>query len=228
MGMTSGETAQRTNPYDPTNEPVRVLFEDADLAVVVKPANLLSVPGRGHEKQDCAERRLFLDGRTFVRAAHRLDQDTSGLLIFGLSPAGHRAASMMFEARAVQKVYEAKCHVLTPPQQTKWRIDLPIALDWPNRPIHRVDHEIGKPSQTDVEILGTETTSVRLQLWPITGRSHQLRVHLAHIGLPILGDTLYASTDCPAFDRLCLHAKSLTFTHPITSQDMAFDDPAPF
>ena len=226
--MTSGETIQRTNPYCPSDAPVRVLFEDADLAVVVKPTNLLSVPGKGKEKRDCAERRLFLDGRKFVRAAHRLDQDTSGLLIFGMSPEGHRAASMMFEARGVTKTYEAKCAIVNPPADKSWLIDLPIALDWPNRPKHHVDFETGKPSQTHVEVLESDGEHVRVRLTPITGRSHQLRVHLAHVGLPILGDTLYNEALDPSHTRLCLHAKSLEFTHPLTGEAMAFDDPTPF
>ena len=215
-------------PYQPTDAPVRVVFEDDDLAVVVKPANLLTVPGRGPEKRDCAEQRLKDQGRAFVRAAHRLDQDTSGLIIFGLSPRGHRAANMMFEARSVQKRYVALCHGTVPTDQDTWLIDLPLLLDWPNRPKHQVNFEAGKPSQTEVSLVEQLAEMCRLDLRPITGRSHQLRVHLAHTGLPICGDPLYGSEGFDGYDRLHLHACHLAFDHPLTGEPLCFDDPAPF
>lgn len=215
-----------TSPYHPTNAPVEVLYEDEDILVVIKPANLLTVPGRGAEKKDCAEYRLFKDGRKFVRAAHRLDQDTSGILVFGASPAGHRALSMMFEARAVSKTYEAVCRPLAPLAQQQWTIDLPLALDWPNRPKHHVD-PAGKPAQTGVEVLAERDGLAHLRLTPITGRSHQLRVHLAHTDLPILGDPLYSPPEA-AGERLHLHACGLSFEHPFTQEALAFTSPPPF
>lgn len=218
-------------PYAPTDEAIEILYEDEDLAVIVKPANLLTVPGRGDHKRDCAEQRLKDLGHGFVRAAHRLDQDTSGLLIFGLSKAGHRAASMMFEARQVEKRYEALCWVTARPENAEWTIDLPLMLDWPNRPKHIVDFDAGKPSQTGVRVLESAETdlpdTLRLRLTPITGRSHQLRVHLSHTDLPICGDPLYGRPE-DGFDRLCLHAKFLKFRHPLTDARLEFESPAPF
>jgi len=218
--------------YRPTTDPVEVLYEDADLAVVVKPANLLTVPGRGPLKQDCAEQRLKDQGRPFVRAAHRLDQDTSGLLIFGLSAAGHRAANMMFEAREVEKRYEALCWGQPQDPSQAWTIDLPLILDWPNRPRHVVDFETGKPSQTRVTCLPRQQEDAegacRLALEPLTGRSHQLRVHLSHTGLPICGDPLYGRGPGDPYGRLCLHATQLSFRHPMTGQALDFSSPAPF
>ena len=209
-----------------------ILFEDEDLAVVVKPANLLTIPGRGPAKQDCAQTRLEADGRAFVRAAHRLDQDTSGLVIFGLSPAGHRAANMMFEARKVTKGYTALCWGQPPAGRTRWTIDLPLLIDWPNRPKHQVNFSEGKPAQTQVSLCpsspGQETPGTsRFTLVPITGRSHQLRVHLSHQGLPICGDSLYGPADDPT-PRLCLHACDLSFVHPLTGERLRFSSPAPF
>lgn len=212
-------------PYTPTADAVQVVYEDADLLVAVKPANLLTVPGRGPEKADCAESRLRAGGRAFVRAAHRLDQDTSGLVIFGTSPAGHRAANMMFEARVVEKRYEALCWAQAELPGQSWEIDLPLILDWPNRPKHIVDFDSGKPSQTGVEMIESLTAdpegTVRLSLTPITGRSHQLRVHLAHTGLPICGDPLYGNDEMA---RLHLHAKFLAFEHPLTGQALKFEN----
>ena len=230
--MNSPQTAAlQSAPYRPTDDPIEVIYSDADLAVIIKPANLLTVPGRGPDKVDCAERRLRALGHDFVRAAHRLDQDTSGLLIMGLSPAGHRAANMMFEARALEKRYEAVCWVKKAISGKHWEIDLPLKLDWPNRPRHKVDFESGKPSRTAVELIdlamgdeGSESTA-RLRLTPLTGRSHQLRVHLSHTGLPICGDPLYGQD---ALGRLHLHATQLSFVHPLTGKPLTFQAPAPF
>jgi len=222
-------TSLQNAPYSPTSAPVEVVYEDADILVAVKPANLLTVPGRGPEKADCAESRLKAGGRAFVRAAHRLDQDTSGLVIFGTSPAGHRAANMMFEARVVKKRYEALCWAKGELPGESWEIDLPLILDWPNRPKHIVDFENGKPSQTRVEAMeplpSDPEGTARLALTPITGRSHQLRVHLAHTGLPICGDPLYGEDQAK---RLHLHAKSLAFTHPLKGKALSFESKAPF
>lgn len=240
-------------PYAPTQDPIEVVYEDADLAVIIKPSNLLTVPGRGPEKQDCAETRLRAGGRAFVRAAHRLDQDTSGLVIFGLSPQGHRAANMMFEARGVAKRYAALCWTNADKlpendvnyadngvgierqnannMRNTWLIDLPLCLDWPNRPRHHVNLTQGKPSQTGVSVQAClpndPADTIRVDLTPITGRSHQLRVHLSHTHFPICGDPLYGKKD-DGFDRLCLHATHLCFDHPLTGERLSFDSPAPF
>ena len=199
-----------------------LIYQDADLAVVVKPPNLLTVPGRGPDKADCAETRLRDQGHAFVRAAHRLDQDTSGLLIFGLSPAGHRAASMMFAARQVEKRYQALAWETIPHPRDTWTIDLPLSLDWPHRPKHKVDQTKGKPAQTQVRVRHRPPNApLRLDLIPLTGRSHQLRVHLSHTGLPICGDPLYGPPK-DGYPRLCLHASHLRFNHPLTSKRLEF------
>ena len=134
---------------------------------------------------------------------------------------------MLFQAREVSKTYEAICLAPTPLPQPKWLIDLPLALDWPNRPKHQVDYEIGKPSQTAVERLSQLDGYAHLRLRPITGRSHQLRVHLAHTNLPILGDCLYARPQ-PGAMRLNLHACLLAFRHPFTGKYLSFVSRPPF
>ena len=220
--------ASQSAPYIPNSSSLVIKYQDADLAVVVKPPNLLTVPGRGPEKADCAENRLRAQGHRFVRAAHRLDQDTSGLLIFGLSAAGHRAANMMFEARKVEKVYEALVWETRPEPRINWLINLPLGLDWPNRPKHMVDNVRGKPSQTQVKRVDRlPNGQLRLHLTPITGRSHQLRVHLAHTDLPICGDPLYGRPG-DGFSRLCLHASYLRFDHPLRGTPLVFESLAEF
>jgi len=212
--------------YVPNPAPIEVIYEDSDIAVVVKPNNLLTVPGRGPDKSDCAEARLKQKGYKFVRAAHRLDQDTSGLVIFGLTPEGHRAANMMFESKKVTKYYEAIVTGSPTTDKDEWLIDLPLALDWPNRPKHIVDFKQGKPSQTLVKIIERYSGKTRLLLKPITGRSHQLRVHLSYEGTPIYGDPLYGTTIDS--NRMCLHACRLIFDHPLCGDRINLRSPALF
>ena len=197
---------------------IELLFVDNYLLVAVKPAGLLSVPGRGPDKQDCLSARVqahFAD----ALIVHRLDMATSGLMLFARGAAMQRKLSMLFQQREIEKRYIAVCDgTLKHPQG---EIDLPIAPDWPNRPLQRIDFEHGKPSLTRYRLLQLESDRSRVELEPVTGRSHQLRLHLASLAHPILGDALYG--DEHSAPRLMLHACMLRFTHPMTCELLAFD-----
>jgi tRNA pseudouridine32 synthase/23S rRNA pseudouridine746 synthase len=214
---------------DPALPSLPVLHLDAALIVVRKPAGLLSVPGRGEAGRDCVLHRLQ-QAHPEALIVHRLDQATSGLLVLARDAASHRRLSMDFEARRVEKRYEAV--VAGTPQAASGSIDLPLACDWPNRPRQQVDHARGKPSLTHWQRLERGCSSApgeRLSLTPVTGRSHQLRVHLATIGHPIVGDTLYAPAPWDrASTRLLLHATWLRLPHPLHGGFIEFADPAPF
>ena len=273
------------------------LFQDDHLLIVNKPAGLLSVPGRGEDKQDCLSARIqqrFPD----ALVVHRLDMATSGLMVFARGEVMQRELSRMFREREVSKRYVAlvagdlsdvenkvkSSPTLTLPRGERecwravdggwWEIDLPLMVDWPNRPRSKVDHESGKPSLTRYRSLGVENsvraepveacasltdssldtaspTSLdtprergtrdergvgasrserdlvvsRVELEPITGRTHQLRLHLASIGHPIIGDTLY---DGRKAERLLLHATRLAFDHPVTALPLYFESDAPY
>jgi tRNA pseudouridine32 synthase/23S rRNA pseudouridine746 synthase len=197
---------------------VELLFEDDYLLVAVKPAGLLSVPGRGPDKQDCLSTRVqarFPD----ALVVHRLDMATSGLMLFARGPALQRKLSMMFQDREMDKRYIAVCAgTLEHPQG---EIDLPIAPDWPNRPLQHINAEHGKPSLTRYRLLLQESDRSRVELEPVTGRTHQLRLHLSSLGHPILGDALYG--DEGSAPRLLLHASMLRFTHPISGESLTFE-----
>jgi len=207
---------------------LRVLFADEHLVAIDKPAGLLSVPGRGAERADCAASRvqaLFPDALT----VHRLDMGTSGVLVFGRGAAAQRRLSQSFEQRQTEKRYLALVAGL--PAEDEGRVDLPLIGDWPNRPRQMVDLTLGKPSTTLWRCLSRApaTNTARLLLTPITGRSHQLRVHLQAIGHPILGDELYAPPEVEAASpRLMLHAWQLTLPHPVSGEPLLLEAPAPF
>jgi tRNA pseudouridine32 synthase/23S rRNA pseudouridine746 synthase len=197
-------------------------FQDEHLLIVNKPAGLLSVPGRGEDKQDCLSARIqqrFSD----ALVVHRLDMATSGLMVFARGEAMQRELSRMFREREVSKRYVALVAGVL--ENEVGEIDLPLIVDWPNRPKSKVDHELGKPSLTRYRLLGIEDGDSRVELEPITGRTHQLRLHLASIGHPIIGDTLY---DGRSAERLMLHATRLAFDHPITSKPLYFESDAPY
>ena len=205
---------------------MELLYADDTLLVVDKPSGLLAVPGRGVDKQDCLSVRLqarFSD----ALIVHRLDMATSGLMVMARGVAAQRALSKAFAAREVMKRYVAVVagRPESPPQD--WGlIDMPIIVDWPNRPLRIIDHAHGKPSLTRWRVLGHDETGLntRVELEPVTGRSHQLRVHLRALGHPILGDALYAPPDVQALaTRLLLHAWSLSFAHPVTRDVLAFE-----
>ena len=202
----------------------QVLYCCEGILAVHKPAGLLSVPGRGEDKADCVIARVHV---THPQAliVHRLDQATSGILVMALNSAMHRELSMRFAAREIDKTYEAIVHGNV--MDSEGRIDLPLIADCPNRPRQKVDHSIGKPSVTDWSVMERSADRTRLRLKPVTGRSHQLRVHLMSIGHPIVGDGLYGP---PGDDvqRLMLHACAVDFDHPITGERTEILSPAPF
>lgn len=210
---------------DPAAEPV-VLYADDFLLVVDKPSGLLSVPGRGDDKQDCLIARLQAD-YPGARIVHRLDRDTSGLLVVARDADTHRELSRQFMEREVDKAYAALA--LGVIAEADGRIELPIRYDPPTKPRHVVDLDNGQPSLTLWRVTGRQPGLTRVELVPYTGRSHQLRVHLQALGHPLLGDPLYAPPEaCPTGSRLCLHAESLGFVHPVHGGRLRFHRPAPF
>ena len=216
------------NYQPPIDKGLDVLFFDAAIVVVNKPNGLLSVPGRGEGKQDCLVSRvqkIYSD----ALIVHRLDMETSGVMVLARDKQAHRQLSLLFQQRAVRKQYVAVVDgVMTVAGGV---IDLPLICDWPNRPRQMVDFLQGKPSLTRFSVLArdAEQGTTRVQLVPVTGRSHQLRVHLQAKGHPILGDRLYADAQALAKSpRLMLHAETLAFSHPLTGEPMEFVCRAPF
>lgn len=205
---------------------VCVLHADAHWIVIDKPAGLPSVPGRAPGLQDCAASRvqaLYPD----ALVVHRLDMATSGLLLMARGLHAQRGLSTAFEHRRVDKHYIAVASGRLEPDAGL--IDLPLAADWPRRPLQKVDHQHGKPALTHWQVLQREPDSTRLLLRPLTGRSHQLRLHLAAIGHPLLGDSLYAPPEVQALaPRLLLHAARLELAHPHTGERCRFESLVPF
>lgn len=200
-----------------------LIYCDDSLLVANKPAGLLAVPGRGADKQDCLSARLQKEFPDAL-VVHRLDMATSGLMVFARGAAMQSRLSQIFREREVQKRYIA---VVAGRVAPAGEIDLPLLVDWPSRPKQKVDCESGKPSLTRYRLLAhdAETDTSRLELEPVTGRTHQLRVHLAAIGHPIIGDALYAGR---AAERLLLHAQSLSFAHPLGGELLDFVCEPPF
>ncbi|MBZ0067567.1 MAG: RNA pseudouridine synthase [Thiobacillus sp.] len=215
-------------PHFPLIEP---LYVDDALLVADKPSGLLAVPGRGADKQDCLSARVQARYPDAL-VVHRLDMATSGLMVMARGAAAQRALSKAFAAREVNKRYIAVVAGRLPAPAEAWGvIDLPIIADWPNRPLRMIDHQHGKPSITRWRVLAHDDIALttRLELEPVTGRSHQLRLHLRELGHPILGDTLYAPPAIQAMaGRLLLHASSLSFAHPVSGEVLAFERPAMF
>jgi tRNA pseudouridine32 synthase/23S rRNA pseudouridine746 synthase len=207
-------------------EPLTLLYEDAMLLAADKPAGLLAVPGRGAAKQDCLWSRVA-QRHADALIVHRLDQATSGVMVFGRGAAAQRALSIAFEQRVVAKRYEAVVHGLA--EADEGTIALPLAADWPNRPRQIVSAVAGKPSTTRWRVLARDAAMARTRLClePLTGRTHQLRVHLAAIGHPIVGDTLYGAPDDQA-PRLLLHAFELRLPHPGEGRMIALRSALPF
>lgn len=207
----------------PADGSIAALYVDDSLIVLNKPSGLLSVPGRGPDKQDCLSARVQARYPDAL-VVHRLDMATSGLLVMARGATMQRALSAAFSERAVHKGYEAIASgAMTP--TTAWQtITLPIAVDWPRRPLRVVD-AAGQPSTTRYQVLqiAADQQSTRVALEPLTGRTHQLRVHLQAIGHPIVGDTLYApEAVCTRSPRLLLHACALAFAHPATGEPLQF------
>ncbi len=211
--------------YNPPDTPLKILHEDAEILGVEKPEGLLSVPGRGPHLADCLLSRVQA---AFPHAllVHRLDRDTSGVMVFALSPHAQRHLGLQFEKRQTKKNYIAR--VWGEVSEASGRVDLPLCVDWPNRPRQHVNHEIGKPAQTDWRVMRHEQGTTRMRLLPVTGRSHQLRVHMLELGHPILGDPFYAEGDARAFPRMMLHAEELKLRSPADGQWIRLRAKTPF
>jgi tRNA pseudouridine32 synthase/23S rRNA pseudouridine746 synthase len=202
---------------------LEIIYNDEALVAVNKPTGLLSVPGLGPDKQDCVYHRL-LQEYSDALMVHRLDMDTSGLMLFARSKEAQRNLSMQFEKREIEKTYVAVVEGII--EQNDGMVDYPMRKDMTQRlpPRHLVDCVRGKQALTEWEVLERGTASTRVALYPKTGRSHQLRVHLSAIGFPIVGDPIYGT---PA-DRLMLHAESVVLSHPIRGDALLLTCPTPF
>jgi tRNA pseudouridine32 synthase/23S rRNA pseudouridine746 synthase len=211
--------------YTPPSDPIPILHADGQVLAVDKPAGLLTVPGKGEDKQDCLINRLRADFPG-IRLVHRLDTDTSGVVCFALTHEAQANLGQQFEKRKTDKTYVAR--VWGRMEQDAGRVDLPLIVDWPNRPRQHVNFDTGKPAQTDWQVLERLGNETRVALMPLTGRSHQLRVHMAELGHPILGDDLYSEGPARAFPRMMLHAERLVVHQPGTGQKLEFHAPAPF
>lgn len=217
---------QDYNP--PPDQGLAVIYQDEMLLVLDKPSGLLSVPGRGPGKQDSLltrARQRFAD----AECVHRLDMETSGLMIMARGKDAQRVLNRLFEQRRISKHYTALVQGMVSPANGE--IDLPLACDWPNRPRQKVDHSLGKPSATRYRVLrhDRQRDATRISLQPLTGRSHQLRVHMQSLGHSILGDRLYAPPAAAAqVPRLMLHASALAFRHPRSGRASHFFSRAPF
>ncbi|WP_439530337.1 pseudouridine synthase [Pannonibacter sp.] len=212
--------------YVPPEGPLQVLHVDDHVIVVVKPCGLLSVTGRGEDRQDSLVTRLAAQ-ISGARIVHRLDLDTSGVMVLARNAGSHRRLSMQFERRETDKAYVARVWGLVLEQSGE--VNLPLIVDWPNRPKQKICFEDGRPARTLWRVLRHEDDTTLMQLEPVTGRSHQLRVHMLSLGHPIVGDSLYAEGVARSFSaRLELHARDLAFTHPVTGARLAFHAPAPF
>lgn len=203
-----------------------ILYQDESILVANKPSGLLSVPGRGPEKQECLVWHLqqhYPD----VLVVHRLDMDTSGIMLFARNPESHKHLSRQFQDRHTQKSYRALC--IGKPSQTSGSIKLPIRCDWERRPLQMIDCVHGKYAETHWRRLHQHPQFFEVELIPVTGRSHQLRLHMKALGHPILGDNLYADPySLELMPRLMLHAQALHFTHPVSLQTMSISCPADF
>ena len=205
---------------------LRIVYYDDHILVADKPSGLLSVPGKADEHKDALIGRV---NHVFPTATvvHRLDMATSGIMVMALNKASHRHISKQFELRQTRKRYFAR--VFGNLEQAEGEIRLPLICDWPNRPKQMVDHERGKPAHTRYQTIQQEGDETLIALYPVTGRSHQLRVHMLALGHPILGDRLYAHEKALAMaPRLQLHAESLCFAHPVTLEAMTINSPIPF
>lgn len=210
----------------PTNPWLDIIHQDQDIMVVNKPSGLLSVPGRAPEHNDSIYTRILAEHPN-AQIVHRLDMATSGVLVVALRRSAERELKRQFRERETHKIYVARVagHV----KAVSGSVDYPLICDWPNRPKQKVDHIIGKASLTHYEVISKAKRSTLVKLTPITGRSHQLRVHMMAIGHPILGDGFYADALAKRLaPRLLLHAAQLTISHPYSAKSMTFSCAAPF
>ncbi|MEQ3625891.1 MAG: pseudouridine synthase [Celeribacter sp.] len=211
--------------YAPPDVPLALIHMDHQILLVDKPAGLLSVPGKGPHLADCLLSRVQA---AFPEAllVHRLDRDTSGIMVFALTPHAQRHLGLQFEKRQMKKTYIAR--LAGELSEKTGTVDLPLIVDWPNRPLQKVDFETGKSAQTDWRVLKIRDGETRVRLSPLTGRSHQLRVHMREIGHAILGDPFYATGPARDAPRLMLHAETLRLRHPDGGRHMTFKAPVPF
>ena len=225
LGQPSLVTAFMSDLYAPPEAPLVFLHDDHEVVLVDKPSGLLSVPGKGEHLADCLITRVQA---VFPQAllVHRLDRDTSGVMVFALTPHAQRHLGLQFEKRQTKKTYVARVHGHM--AEKTGTVDLPLIVDWPNRPRQMVDHENGKAAVTDWRVVRAEDQETRVRLMPKTGRSHQLRVHMLAIGHPILGDPFYAEGPAKDHPRLMLHSETLQFRHPDGGKSMRITAKAPF
>jgi len=214
-----------SSDYNPPQESLKILHHDHQVLLVDKPSGLLSVPGKGAHLSDCLIERVQ---RVFPEAllVHRLDRDTSGVMIFALSSAAQKHLGQQFEKRRTKKTYVAEVWGKVVPRTGT--VDLPLIVDWENRPKQKVDHENGRAAQTDWRVVRHTENGTRIRLYPKTGRSHQLRVHMLEIGHPILGDPFYATGQARQAPRLMLHAENLKFLHPDGGAGISISAKCPF
>ena len=212
--------------YSPPKTPLDILYIDEDVLVVNKPSGLLSVPGKELKHRDSLEVRVKAQYANSL-LVHRLDMDTSGAIIFALNKSSQRSLNLQFEQRAVKKIYEAR--VFGNINKNNGSIDLPLMVDWPNRPLQKVDIKEGKDAITHWHVLKRERNATRVRLMPETGRTHQLRVHMMSIGHAILGDRFYGNAiEINLAKELQLHAKQLVVNHPTSGKSLALISKVPF
>ena len=212
--------------YEPPKTPLDILYIDEDVLVVNKPSGLLTVPGKELKHHDSLELRVKIEyPNSFL--VHRLDMDTSGVIIFALSKSTQRSLNLQFEKRIVKKLYEAR--VFGNIKEDNGFIDLPLIVDWPNRPLQKIDAKEGKSALTHWQVLDREGDVTRVALVPETGRTHQLRVHMMSLGHTILGDRFYGNVaEINLANELQLHAKDLIIIHPKNGKKITFKAPLPF
>ena len=213
------------NVYLPPMDPLNVFHLDHELLIINKPAGLLSVPGRGPLLADCLLTRIQADYPTAL-LVHRFDRDTSGVMVFGLSRHAQRHLGLQFEKRQIKKTYIAR--VWGRVGTNSGKVDLPIIVDWPNRPKQKICYETGRAAITDWRVIKRLETETRIKLTPKTGRSHQLRIHMLALGHPILGDPFYGTPDSQNAERLMLHSYRLSLRHPDGGEMMEFRAKQPF
>ncbi len=212
--------------YHPPTHPTEILFDDKEIIIVNKPSGLLSVPGRLPEHQDNLIGRMQ-ESFGKLHCVHRLDMDTSGIMILARNKKALSHLSKQFQNRSIKKVYQAI--VWGVPEPATGEINLPLITDWPNRPRQKICHDTGKSSQTKYRLLKQIQGKGYLAIYPVTGRSHQIRIHLQAIGHPILGCRFYAHQNAlNAADRLCLHASEINFEHPIHMKKIKINCAASF
>lgn len=211
--------------YNPPDVPLDILYQDDLIIVANKPAGLLSVPGKLEGRADCLVSRLQA-AHWDTLLVHRLDCDTSGVMIFARTKKAQGFLGQEFEQRRAKKTYVAR--VAGEMAGEAGHVDLPLCADWPNRPRQMVNHEQGRPAQTDWQVIGRAPGETRVRLSPLTGRSHQLRVHMLALGHPILGDPIYAEGAAANHPRLMLHAETLALHHPGSGDWVEFTAPCPF